>query len=134
MLGEKIGESKGRTTGQRVLPAGNEGPRLEVSFEDETKLLGIDCKEIGTYIAELRADGTLHGEGQGVVMGKNGESATWKGQGVGQTKKDGSASYRGCIFFRTTSEKLLRLNKTAAVFEYEVDANGNSKSQVWEWR
>jgi hypothetical protein len=25
-------------------------------------------------------------------------------------------------------------NKVAAVFEYEVDGQGNSRSEIWEWK
>jgi hypothetical protein len=76
----------------------------------------------------------LYGEGQGVVMGQGGEMATWVGQGVGTLKKNGSVSYRGAVYYQTTSPTWLRLNSVAAIFEFEVDAQGNSKSEIWEWK
>jgi hypothetical protein len=38
------------------------------------------------------------------------------------------------LFYRTTSQKLARLNNICGAFEYEVDATGNTKSKVWEWK
>jgi len=69
MLGEKIGEESGKITVQRVLPIEGQGPpRVEVSFEGMGTILGENHTNLGTYISTLRPDGTLFGEGQGVVM------------------------------------------------------------------
>jgi hypothetical protein len=43
-------------------------------------------------------------------------------------------SYRGSLFFSSQNEKLARLNNIAAVFEYDVDADGNTRTKSWEWR
>ena len=68
-------------------------------------------------------------------MTKDGERVTWTGQGVGSFTGRGSAvSWRGSLYYQTSSQKLARLNSVAAVFEYEVDENGNSSSKVWEWK
>ena len=67
----------------------------------------------------MRPDGTVYGEGQGIVMGKSGEIAAWIGQGVGTFKKDGAVSYRGAIYYQTTVPAWQRLNSVACVFEYE---------------
>lgn len=82
----------------------------------------------------VRPDGTLFGEGQGIVMSNEGEMATWVGQGVGTIKKDGSVSYRGAIYYQTSAIKWARLNSVAVVFEYEVDSQGNTRAQMWEWK
>jgi len=42
-------------------------------------------------------------------------------------------SYRGCLIYSTTSAKLARLNTLAGVFEFEVDAEGNTHSKIWAW-
>lgn len=133
MLGEKIGETNGTITGQRVLPAAA-GPTMETSFRGTGRVLGVEATETATYHATMRPDGTLYGEGQGLVMGKNGEAATWKGSGVGVLKPGGAASYRGAIYYQSASSAWLRLNSTAAIFEFEVDAQGATKGQIWEWK
>lgn len=134
MLGERIGEDTGKVTSQRVLPAANGAPRMETSFQAAGSIYGVGTSETGTYIATMRADGTLYGDGQGVLMGKSGEAATWTGQGVGTIKKDGSISYRGACIYQSASQAWLRLNSIAGVFEFEVDPQGNTKGQLWEWK
>jgi hypothetical protein len=133
MLGDKIYEATGRVTARRVLPNPG-GPKMETSFEAGGKLLGVDGRETGTYWSVVRPDGTLYGEGQGILMGKGGEVATWIGQGVGTIKTDGGVSYRGAVYYQTSAPAWNRLNTVAAVFEFEVDAQGNSRSQLWEWK
>jgi hypothetical protein len=134
MLGERIGEDIGKVTSQRVLPSVNGAPRMETSFQAAGTMYGVSATDTGTYIATLRADGTLFGEGQGVLMGKGGEAATWSGQGVGTLQKDGSIKYRGAIYYQTATPAWQKLNSVAAVFEYEVDAQGSTKGQLWEWK
>lgn len=129
MLGEMLGETRGKRIVRRVLPDG----KVEVTFEDQGTMLGIESSGFGTYWAEIRPDGTIHGEGQGITTTKDGELATWKGIGVGKFSGGGAVSYRGALSYYSTSPKLARLNSVAAVFEYEADAEGNTHSKLWEW-
>ena len=133
MLGEQFGESRGKRTGRRVLSVDG-GFKVEVEFESKGKLLGVDITEIGTYWSESRPDGSMYGEGQGLMMTQDGEVATWKGGGVGKFVDGGAVSYRGAIYFSTASQKLARLNGAATVFEFDVDAEGNTHSKLWEWK
>lgn len=134
MLGEKVGEGSGKVTTQRVLPNPGGIPRMETSFQATGKLRGIEYVELGTYCSILRPDGSVFGEGQGILTGKDGSTATWTGSGVGTMKGDGSVSYRGAIFSQSTAPQWSRLNGIAQVFEYEVDSQGHTRSQVWEWK
>jgi len=134
MLGELICELRGKRTARRVLSTDGGGFKVEVAFEDSGKLLGIDATDIGTYWSVSRPDGSLYGEGQGVVLMPDGGMATWKGQGVGKFVGGGAVSYRGAIYYSTATPKLARLNAVAGVFEFEVDANGNTHSKIWEWK
>jgi len=134
MQGDKIGESSGRVTSQRVLPNPGGGPKMETSFQATGKLLGVEETETGTYCSVVRPAGTLYGEGQGVIMGKEGDLATWVGQGVGTIGKAGAVSYRGAVYYQSSSPRWSRLNSVAAIFEYEVDGQGNTRAQLWEWK
>lgn len=134
MQGDKIGEESGKVTSQRVLPNPGGGPKMETSFQATGMILGTGHTTRGTYQAAIRPDGNLFGEGQGIVMSKDGDMASWVGQGVGTIKKDGSVSYRGAIYYQSSSAKWSRLNSVAAIFEYEVDAQGNTRAQIWEWK
>jgi len=135
MQGDKIGEESGRVTVRRTLA--NEGgvPKVETSFEAAGSILGVNHQTIGTYTSILRPDGTIFGEGQGVARARDGSAmASWVGQGVGKFTGGGGVSYRGALFYQSPSPQWSRLNGVAAIFEYEVDGQGNSKSQLWEWK
>ena len=132
MLGEKIAEGIGQVIGQRVLTVDGL-PKMEISFRDAGVLLGVNAQNVGTYWSELRPNGSFYGEGQGVVMGDNGETATWKGSGVGVMHENGTTKYRGAIYYQTTATKWQRLNKVAVVYEFDVDKDGNTKGIQSEW-
>ncbi|MGA2631453.1 MAG: hypothetical protein ABSG54_14740 [Terriglobia bacterium] len=133
MLGEQIGESRGKRTARRVLSVDG-GFKVEVSFESNGKVVGLDVNEIATYCSVSRPDGSLYGEGQGLIITQDGEAATWKGQGVGKFVGGGAVSYRGAVYYSTASPKLARLNTVAAIFEFDVDVQGNTHSKFWEWK
>ena len=132
MLGDQLGESKGKRTVRRVLSI--DPLTVEVSFEDSGHMLGVATNGMGTYTSVARPDGSIAGEGQGVMMTPDGEGITWKGSGVGKFGPGGSVSYRGMLYYRTPSQKLARLNNACGVFEYDVDPAGNTTSKVWEWK
>jgi len=133
MLGEQIGEETGKVMARRVLSVDG-GTKVEVSLQTTGKLVGIETRNTITYWAGIRQDGSLYGEAQGLVVGKGGERATFKAQGVGKLLDGGAVSYRGAQYFYSDSPKLSRLNSIAVVFEYEADAEGNTKSKYWEWK
>ena len=132
MLGEQIGETKGKRLVRRVISI--DPPTAEVSFEDTGQMFGIPTTGMGTYTSIIHPDGAIIGQGQGINMTQDGEGITWTGTGVGKFGPGGSVSYRGMLFFRTTSEKLARVNNACGAFEYEVDASGNTVSKIWEWK
>jgi hypothetical protein len=133
MLGDLIYELKGRITGQRVFDA--EGPKIEVSFSPSWVLKGgIEVIENATYWNVARSPGKLYGEGQGVLMTKDGsDHGTWKGNGIGTMGGNGKTSFRGAIYFgNTPAGKLEFLNNVVGVYEYETDENGNTSAKVWQ--
>jgi hypothetical protein len=135
MLGEMIGEEQGKITAVRVLPSNGQNTRMEVSFQSSGNLVGVESTNFGTYISTLLPTGICNGTGQGVVMTKDGDIATWTGTGVGKmTGKGLAVSWRGSIYFQTSSQRLEGLNKFATIFEYEVDENGNTSAKFWEWK
>jgi hypothetical protein len=84
---------------------------METSFQATGSFLGTNSKDMGTYSTIVRPDGTLYGEGRGVMISKDGEMATWTGHGVGVTKKDGAATYCGAIYYQTMPTQWSRLSK-----------------------
>ena len=134
MLGDKLGRASGKVVAQRVLREGTTGIKLETTIDTHGKLLGVDIHERGTYFAVMRPDGTLYGEGQGLITGKSGEMTTWLASGVGTMRKDGGVNFRGAVYYQTNTPKWLRLNSVAAVYEYSADAKGRTKADIWEWK
>jgi hypothetical protein len=134
MLGELLTEDKGKVTGYRVLAGQGEGARVETSFQAVGKILGVDYKELGTYVSVIKPGGFLFGEGQGVMMTKDGDQVSWVGHGTGRFTPEGGTRFRGALYFQTASQKLARLNGTCGVFEYENDADDKTMSKTWEWK
>ena len=132
MLGEQIGETKGRRLVRRVISV--DPPTAEVSFEDTGQLFGTPTTGMGTYTSSVRPDGSIFGHGQGMSLTNDGEAITWTGTGLGKFGPGGSVSYRGMLFLQTASQKLARANNLCAAFEYDVDASGNTVSKMWEWK
>ena len=133
MLGDKLSEQKGKITNQRVLPSSG-GPSMENSYQATGTLFGLKYTDTGTYTAVMRPDGSLYGEGQGILMTEDGGAATWRGSGVGKLGAGGAVSYRGAVYYQTTHPKLSKLNGIATLFEYEVDAQGGTVGHLWEWK
>jgi hypothetical protein len=134
MLGAKIAEHSGKVTSQRVLSLEGGNPKVETSIQASERILGVPATTIATYWAAPRPDGYLQGEVQGVVMGRDGEMATYTGGGVGRFTEGGGVIYRGAIYYQTSSQKWASLNGVAAVFEYEADGEGNTRGGAWEWK
>ena len=134
MLGDKLGTATGKVLLRRALSSAPGGVRTESTQRGSGTLLGVEYQEMTTYESELRPDGTIFGHGQGVYTGKGGEIASWVGQGVGTMSKSGGVSFRGALYVYSTSPKWQRLNAVASVFEYELDANDNYKSELTEWK
>ena len=135
-LGEQIGEASGRITGTRVItPLGTQPVRIEVSFQGSGTLLGHDITDIGTYWQTLKPRGVLYGEGDVLYITGDGESAHWRGFGVGRpTGPFPAGHFAVCGSAETESHALRRFNEIATVIEYDVDQEGNYRYTTWEWR
>ncbi len=132
MIGELIGESKGKRIVRRVISV--DPPTAEVTFEDSGHMLGIPTTGMGTYTSVINADGSILGHGQGMNTTNEGEGVVWTATGSGKFGPGGAVSYRGMLFFKTTSKKLAKLNNACGAFEYEVDGAGNTVSKIWDWK
>jgi hypothetical protein len=133
MLGEFIGELKGKITSQRVLSV--DGPRMETSISASGTLRGTQVTETLTYVASQTSKGVLHGIGNGLIMSTEGDLITYTGEGIGKFESSGTLNWRGAIFFTTESTgRLSSLNNLVGVFEAQVDAKGNFSDRTWEWK
>jgi len=134
MLGEMIGELQGKILLNRVLPPEGQTPKIESSFQESGTILDVEVTDIGTYWSTIRAECLLYGEVNGVIMTRDNEMATYTGQGIGRFIGNGATTWRGSLFYQTSSQKLSRLNSIVVLFEFEVDENGNTQAKIWEWK
>jgi hypothetical protein len=135
MLGEQIGHDIGQITSTRILsPEGVGSPRVEVSFETNGQLLGVSVHQMATYVSVMQPNGTMSGQGQGILASTDGEIVTWAGNGVGHIRDGNNISWRGAVYYQTQSSKFSRLNGTVGVFEYETQESGKAESTTYEWK
>ena len=134
MLGELLYEETGNVTGIKVLPPEEGAVVLEVSLQASGRIQGIEHTSIWTYTSSTRADGSIFGEGRGVLTTASGDVVHIVGRASDQSSGPGSPTrYRGAFHFHPNSDTFARLNGIAAVFEYDVDADGSSNAKIWEW-
>jgi hypothetical protein len=134
-LGDQIGEASGTITGTRVIKSMGTQVQIEVSFQGSGTMLGQDITDIGTYWQTIRAGGVLYGEGDVLYITGDGQSAHWRGFGVGRpTGPFPAGHFAVCGSTQTESQALSRLNEIATLTEYDVDQEGNYSYMIWEWR
>jgi hypothetical protein len=135
MIGEMIGELKGKVTGTRILTPHETTPKIETSQSQSGKILGLETMDMTTYWSIMQPNGMLYGEGNGVIMSKSGDMAMYKASGVGKMTGKGSAvSFRGVLYFQTMSQKWAALNSSSFVYEYDTDEMGNTSVKIWAWK
>ena len=128
MLGELIGEFKGKNPVYRVLGNG----KIETSGQGIGKILGIDAYVVSTSVGTMQ-NGLFVGEVNSVITIASGESVILRGNAVGYPTGDGGAT-RAASIQATTSEKLMRLNRVVALHEYQTDMADNWTGKIWEWK
>jgi len=132
MLGEIIGEYRGKVIGQRVLDV--EGPTMETSVSASGSVKGTQVTYNITYVGRPTSAGVLHGKGQGVIMAGASEMATETGEGIGVFSASG-VKWRGAQFYKTSSTgRLASINNVVGVFEADVGTDGNFSLKTWEWK
>lgn len=137
MLGEKIGEFRAKVTVQRALPAEGTSPKFETTADGNGTIVGVPARLIGTYWSTVMPDGTLYGEcpSQSATITQDGDTGVFRASGAGRfTGPGGAVSFRGALYYQGASGKLARLNGMAVVYEWDVDADGNARFSLWEWK
>jgi len=136
MLGQQIGDERGKVTARRVLPSDGQGPKMEVTFEAKGHFVGIESVDVGTYWTVVQSNGLLYGEGEGFITTNQGDVVQWTGSGRGRLTPHGGASFRGAIYYLLSrpAGKFAHVNEVAGVYEHEIDQHGNVITNVWEWK
>jgi hypothetical protein len=139
MLGELLYEGKDRLAGSRILNV--DEYKVEHSMVEEGKIKDIEITMLGTFWTIPAGKNVTYVEGQGIITTKDGEdTATFRGYGIGTSKGQISVSFRGSVFYKSSSTstngngKLAFLNNKIGLFESEVDESGTSNEKHWEWK
>jgi hypothetical protein len=129
MLGEQIGEFKGKNIGWRVLPDG----KIETTAEGTGKIFGMDVWLISTSVGTM-ANGIFIGEVNSMMTTMTGDSVMMKGNAVAWSTGNGGGTTRVATINTTQAQKLARLNKVIALHEYDTDRDNNYNGKIWEWK
>jgi hypothetical protein len=128
MLGELIGEFKGKNIGWRVLSDG----KIETTAQAAGKIYGTDAFLISTSVGTM-SNGVFMGETSSVFTTMDGETIMSKGIAVGYPSGNGGAT-RAASIHTTQSKKLEKLNKILGLHEYQTDMQDNFTGKIWEWK
>ncbi len=129
MLGEQIGEFRGKNTGWRVLPDG----KIETTAQGTGKILGMDVWMISTSVGTM-ANGMFIGEVNSMMTTMSGDSVMMKGNAVAWSTGNGGGTTRVATINTTQSQKLARLSKVIGLHEYDTDRDNNFSGKIWEWK
>ena len=135
MIGDLLYEGKGKLVGIRLLNA--DEYKIEHTMLEEGKFKDIEITMLGTFWTIPAVKNITYVEWQGIITTKDGEdTATFRGYGIGTSKGQISVSFRGSVFYKSSSSstngKLSFLNNKIGVFESEVDESGTSNEKHWE--
>lgn len=135
MLGERIGQEQGRVTSRRILPGDDyRYVKMEITVETQCTILGQEATNIGTYTVFERVADQIYGEGQGIIMTKEGEGAIWRGHGVGHASADGSITFAASVAFQAApGGKLAKLNAMLVLVEHTAGGDGSASSNLYAW-
>jgi hypothetical protein len=89
------------------------------------------------FIMTYKSDSgnTSTSTGKGIITAKDGEIATYTGQDLGITDKNGTDTYHGIIIFQTDSDgKLAFLDNLIGLYEYKSWSDGKKSGAIWEWK
>ena len=134
-LGALVLDETGTVTGIRVLSVDGFGTKLEVCLRTTGKIRGVAETTLWTYSQLIRPDGSIYGEGRGVLTTQNGDVIQLTGHGSGQAPAPGSVTnFRTMLHAHTASAKYADLNTIGLVGNYDVAADVNAVNKCWEWK
>jgi hypothetical protein len=131
-LGDLIITTFTSSAGLRIPEPGK--PLMEVSWAGGGSLRGTtNVSDFGTVWVEFGTDGVSRSHGQGMIMNKKGEVATYTIQAIGTMWKDGYFRNHGTVFFNASSDgDFASLSKTVGVFADQINQKGNAVTKIWE--
>ncbi|MDD4256096.1 MAG: hypothetical protein PHP59_12075 [Methanofollis sp.] len=134
MLGEMIGELKGKVVGQRISHHYGLGLKIERTMESKGTILGTEVTLLATFWSKERPQGGILAKGHGIMTTEKGETAVLQGSGISVPAQGPGWSMRGVRYLQTSGTALSRLNDVALLFEIEIAPDGTVSDRMWEWK
>jgi len=133
-LGELVLEDSGQITGIRVLSSDASGTTLELNLQLSGTIRGVDQNTLWTYTMLQRPDGSLYGQGNGVLTTVNGDVIHLIGSGSGKANPGGTVRFCTMLHPHGATGQNADLNGIGLVGEYDVAADGTANNKNWEWK
>jgi hypothetical protein len=139
IFGEPIYKETSRHSSNSIVLNAEDGI---IKTQDSYTATGI-LKDVGnvtdksTFITTYQSDSgnTSTSTGHGIITTKDGEIATYTGQDLGITDKNGTDTYHGILIFQTDSDgKLAFLDNLIGLYEYKSWSDGKKSGMIWEWK
>ncbi|HYG00581.1 MAG TPA: hypothetical protein VD815_10850 [Candidatus Saccharimonadales bacterium] len=138
-----------KSSNMRVLNVDNI-PTVEVSYTGNSTINGAPTQTIGTIIDKMGAGGSVHSEGQAIILTATGQVITYKSESIGYYNPDGSFSDSGIILFsipfhgstnnvtalqseKDDNNSYLEFNNVLGIYKKTVDPSGKGLTKVWKW-
>jgi hypothetical protein len=141
IFGEPIYKETSRQSSNSIVLNVEGGGGL-IKTQDSYTATGI-LKNVGnvtdksTFITTYpsHSGNTSTSTGNGIITTKDGEIATYTGQDLGITDKNGTDTYHGILIFQTDSDgKLAFLDNLIGLYEYKSWSDGKKSGIIWEWK
>lgn len=133
-LGELVLEDSGQITGIRVLSTDASGTTLELNLQLSGTIRGVGQNTLWTYTMLQRPDGSLYGQGNGVLTTVNGDVIHLIGSGSGKANPGGTVRFCTMLHPHGATGQNADLNGIGLAGEYEVAADGTATNKCWEWK
>ena len=133
-LGALVLEDNGQITGIRVLSTDTSGTAVELSLTLTGTIRGVAHTTMWTYNMTTRSDGSMYGQGNGVLTTVNGDVIHLIGSGSGQENLGGTVRFCTMLHPHGATGGNVDLNSIGLVGEYEVAADGTATNKCWEWK
>ena len=134
-LGDLVLDETGTVTGIRVLSTDVSGAKLEIDLRTTGTIRGMAETCLWTYWQLMRPDGSIYGQGRGVMTTQDGDVLQLIGHGSGQVPAPGDPTkFRTMLHAHTTSAKYADLNTIGLVGNYDVTADVKAVNKAWEWK
>ena len=135
-LGDLIlDETVAMTGGVRVLPNDEPGTKVEICAQGVGTIRGVAETSMYTYTQLQRPDGSIYGEGRGIITTKDGDVIVVTATGSGKVPAPGGAiKFRTMVHVQSAPAKYADLQGIGLAGEYDVQPDGGATHKCWEWK